>query len=252
MKVNLKRGLLLTLVIILLLMSSASYAQRSNKEVEVYYQEVESGKYEFYARNHNYAPYQIKLSFKQLKNMQIDVSLPYYTVINPQVEKQYLFTAQAQQSKRYNFSYQYQYSIGDPQEAAPDDYAYLLPYRHGEKHRVTQGYNGSYSHQGTLALDFKMEKGTPVTAARDGKVVKVKEDSNIGGASQRYNNYANYITIYHQDGTFAKYVHLKYSGAIVTEGEEVEAGQVIGYSGNTGWSQGPHLHFEVFKPINMG
>ena len=242
---------IITLLIAMLLISSISYAQQHD-QVKVYYKQEKPGQFKFYASNYSYAPYQIKVSFKRLKNMNLSLKLPYYNIIESQTKEQYLFTATAQEGQNYRFKYQYQYSIGDPRETASNDYKYLLPYQHGEKHKVTQGYNGSYSHQNTLALDFAMDRGTPVTAARGGKVVKVKENSSIGGASKVYNNYANYITIYHQDGTFAKYVHLKYKGAKVKEGEQVSAGDVIGYSGNTGWSQGPHLHFEVFKAVKMG
>lgn len=50
----------------------------------------------------------------------------------------------------------------------------------------------------------------------------------------------------HNDGTFADYAHLKLNGSAVKEGDSVKKGQLIGYSGDTGFSSGPHLHFSVF------
>ncbi|MGM0370357.1 MAG: M23 family metallopeptidase, partial [Bacillota bacterium] len=250
---NYRVQLYVILVLFLLVVtSSISYAGQSQEPIEIDYEEVATGEYKFYARNQNYAPYQIKLSFQQLRNMNLDINLPYYGVIEPRADGQYLFTAKVQDGKKHQFKYQYQYLLGDPDQSEPDGSLYLFPYTHGEKYKLSQGYNGSYSHQNTLALDFAMDRGTKIRAARDGRVVQVKEDSNTGGASERYNEYANYITIYHSDGTFAKYVHLQYNGARVRVGDKVTAGQLIGYSGNTGWSQGPHLHFEVFKAVKMG
>lgn len=57
----------------------------------------------------------------------------------------------------------------------------------------------------------------------------------------------NYISVQHSDGSVAHYRHLKKDGVLVKEGDEVAKGQKIGYSGNTGYSAFPHLHFEVVQ-----
>ena len=58
-------------------------------------------------------------------------------------------------------------------------------------------------------------------------------------------NDANYIRINHGDGTETLYLHLEHEGVDVEVDDVVCAGDVIGRSGNTGWSTGPHLHFAV-------
>lgn len=124
---------------------------------------------------------------------------------------------------------------------------YYLPYKAGTRHICIQEGPGAFSHKGRsrYAIDFEMTEGTPVVAARAGKIVWVKEDSDIGGCCREYAARGNYIYILHEDGTRAVYVHLKKNGAVVKRGQVVRRGQLIGYSGNTGWSAMPHLHFQV-------
>jgi murein DD-endopeptidase MepM/ murein hydrolase activator NlpD len=98
------------------------------------------------------------------------------------------------------------------------------------------------------SLDFLCEEGTPVYAAASGVVVWLKDKSNEGGLSRsRYWNKGNRIVIKHRNGEYTAYEHLFYRSAVVKIGEKVRKGQLIGYSGNTGWSMFPHLHFEVFN-----
>ena len=98
------------------------------------------------------------------------------------------------------------------------------------------------------AIDFLIPVGTPIYASYSGKVVWLKNNSNVGGKNKKkYWNLGNRIVIKHKNGEYTAYEHLKYKGAIVKVGQRVRKGQVIGYSGNTGWTHGPHLHFEVFN-----
>ena len=119
---------------------------------------------------------------------------------------------------------------------------------------MIQSFNGSYTHNkissSKYAIDFNLSIGDTITAARDGIVVLIKENSNEGGSNKKYINKGNTIFIAHNDGTFGYYVHLKFKGSIVSIGDMVTVGQPIGLSGNTGFSSGPHLHFAVLTPLN--
>jgi len=102
-----------------------------------------------------------------------------------------------------------------------------------------------------FAVDFLVSIGTSIFAAASGKVVWVKDDSKVGGKEKKkYWDLGNRIVIKHKFGEYTAYEHLKYKGVIVKIEQKLKKGQLIGYSGNTGWSTiGPHLHFEVFiKP----
>jgi murein DD-endopeptidase MepM/ murein hydrolase activator NlpD len=130
-----------------------------------------------------------------------------------------------------------------------DTYIYNLPYKEGTSHKVVQGYGGLFSHNGLAALDFYMPVGTEIYAAREGVIYAYKEDGQKGGALPKYKNYANYIIIKHDDGSFGCYWHLQYKG-VVTKNGRVQKGQLIGYSGDTGFVLGPHLHFTVKNKLN--
>ena len=95
-------------------------------------------------------------------------------------------------------------------------------------------------------MDFSAPRGTPIFATGDGKVIR---------ADSRSSGYGKHIRIDHGYGYKTLYGHLyKYN---VKKGQQVKRGDVIGFVGSTGRSQGPHLHYEVRKdgkhinPINF-
>ena len=72
-----------------------------------------------------------------------------------------------------------------------------------------------------------------------------REDSEEGGLKTENLSDGNYISIKHNDGSVAHYWHLKKDGVLVNVGDTILKSQLIGLSGNTGYSAFPHLHFEV-------
>ncbi len=89
-------------------------------------------------------------------------------------------------------------------------------------------------------MDFSTDVGTPIYATGDGKVIR---------ANNRLSGYGNLIEIDHGYGYLTRYAHLsKYN---VKQGQTVKRGDIIGYSGSTGRSSGPHLHYEVHYQGNV-
>ncbi len=131
-------------------------------------------------------------------------------------------------------------------------FIYKLPYEKGVSHLMVQGYKSQFSHRGRLSLDFKMKKGSPVTAARDGIVVRVEQSFSKGGVNKKYLRKANQVVILHNDGSQAYYGHVEQNGVLVNVGDTIRAGQVIAKSGSTGFSAFPHLHFIVWGPTPSG
>jgi murein DD-endopeptidase MepM/ murein hydrolase activator NlpD len=101
-------------------------------------------------------------------------------------------------------------------------------------------YQGVYYPHFHTGLDLGVGVGTPVRAADAGTVVLATTNTGPDGKPV---GYGTYVVIYHGGNLFTLYGHLSQLG--VTAGQKVATGQVIGLSGNTGNSSGPHLHFEV-------
>lgn len=93
------------------------------------------------------------------------------------------------------------------------------------------------THQYALhdGVDYPIGEGTPVYAMRAGKVTF---DGVNGG-------YGNYVGVAHDDGFETGYAHLL--KIVAQTGQSVQAGTLVGYSGSTGWSTGPHLHLRMLR-----
>jgi hypothetical protein len=122
-----------------------------------------------------------------------------------------------------------------------------LPFPQDTPVTLGQCFNGGFSHneRSVYAVDIPADTGEIFTAARGGVVVRTREDSDTGCGSIDCADNANYIYIDHGDGTLGKYLHLVQNGVLVEEGQSICAGEPIGMIGSTGWSTGPHLHFEI-------
>ena len=143
---------------------------------------------------------------------------------------------------------QRQYTVNDLKNGKFKDdssHIYSLPFEHRKKVFLVQGYESMFSHKGEKALDFKVKTGTEVCAARGGVVTAVRKDSDRRGLKPANLSDGNYVFIRHDDDSEANYWHFKKDGVLVKEGDTVTTGQLIGFSGNTGYSAFPHLHFEV-------
>ncbi len=129
-------------------------------------------------------------------------------------------------------------------------FVYALPFEQGRSFFMLQGYYSRLTHRNRAALDFKMKRGTKLTAARGGIVIRAKEDGKRGALKPEYRSDGNYIVIQHDDGSRAAYWHLHQDGALVNVGDTVKMGQLIALSGKTGYTFMPHLHFMVWTSKN--
>lgn len=119
---------------------------------------------------------------------------------------------------------------------------------------ITQGYGFTefatartdiYKGQGHNGIDLRARLGTPILAADDGEVWDLgNTDLTCPGGS-----YGKWVLLRHANGLATIYGHL--SGFNTTKGAVVKRGQTIAFSGQTGYSTGPHLHFTVYDAATV-
>lgn len=100
--------------------------------------------------------------------------------------------------------------------------------------------SGAYNGKGHNGVDFRASVGTSVHAALTGTVTGAGNTDTVPGCY----SYGKWVLVKHNNGLSTLYAHL--SVISVGAGDSVKTGDIIGYSGNTGYSTGPHLHFSVF------
>jgi len=106
--------------------------------------------------------------------------------------------------------------------------------------RLSQGLHGHN------AVDLAIAKGTPIHAAASGIVTISKNNGYYGRSSN--GGYGNFVMISHPNGAETLYAHMLKT--VVSVGEQVSQGEVIGYIGMTGMTTGPHTHFEIRNAVN--
>lgn len=108
----------------------------------------------------------------------------------------------------------------------------------------------SGTHQGRMeyAYDLGSPIGTPVYAMRAGRVIGVRDKYPDAGGGKENAFRFNYVQLEHPNGYRSSYIHLQQGfrrRVSIKAGDWVKAGELIAYTGNSGWSTAPHLHIEV-------
>lgn len=122
------------------------------------------------------------------------------------------------------------------------------------KCEVSNPYYTSHGGIDLVGANYTLDS---IVAHSDGVVVGIEKNCNENtsgdpryGSTRTLNIYGNYVKIKHNNGMYTLYAHLKYGSVSVNVGDTVKKGQVIAYMGNTGYSFGAHLHFEVRDTAN--
>lgn len=207
----------------------------------------ESGKQVVMAQNNGPAPILATVNLLNPDNAVIDPASPIVLVVKPRESVPIASVHSAVAGQRYRISTSYKFALGDPDAVHDPAATYRLPFHDGQATKIGQVFGGRITTHSApdskFAIDFDVPIGTPVLASRKGRVVDV--DQNFTQSGRDPSLKANHVLILHEDGTLGMYSHFSANRIAVAIGQWVEAGALIGYSGNTGYSTGPHLHFAV-------
>ncbi len=240
---------LLAISLLTFVFLGAAIPPRDEKPIELRDQKTADHGFSIWAASKSDFPITIMVDCPQLENLSSSAKLPIIAVIDP--HKSLMLSRfsriNARLATRFSNSWTWFYGFRSS-KSRPEDFDYALPFKEGYAYRIVQGFDGKFSHQGVNAVDFQMPEGSTICASRAGVVIEVVESNTEGGTTEDMRSKANRVIILHDDGSTARYAHLKHNGASVKLGEKVRAGDSIGLSGATGYASGPHLHFEVNVP----
>ena len=206
-------------------------------------------------QNRIYGPVEVQLRLTSGENVKTVPPLPESFVLPRGFRGEKVRYIPINRNKGWRYAVKARYVPGDPSARHDKGILYLPPFPANKQFIVSQGFLGTSTHKDSIAskyaVDIPMPIGTPIRAVRDGVVMETNEDFYGAGTDPEYNGpRANSIRILHSDGSMSQYAHLRLEGVFVKAGDVVLEGEVIGESGNTGFSTGPHLHFSV--QVNTG
>lgn len=205
-------------------------------------------------RNTYRCPVEIVIMLDQTLNVSAPDGDTVRLVVGPDSEELALEIRPADPNQPMRFGYRYRYIPGEPNAKHRPELPYKVPFSSGRSFTVSQAYPNQYTHKDVssrYAVDIAMPEGTAVFAARTGTVVDIATRFFQNGTDRRqFGARANHVRILHDDGSMAIYAHLQWDSIRVRPGDRVDRGEYIADSGNTGFSTGPHLHFDV--QVNAG
>lgn len=203
--------------------------------------------------NNTWGPVELELSLTEVENIVTEPPLPARLVLPARSEQRLLKIKALDPANGFSYRLAYRSMVGSPLPQLPAGVNYYPPFPLGMRFPISQGFDNDVTHSdppNQYAVDIVMPIGTPVLAARTGRVMELEDDFHGAAQKQSYLSRSNIIRILHEDGTMAVYAHLQANSLRVRPGAMVGTGQWIANSGNTGYSSGPHLHFVV--QLNAG
>ncbi len=206
-------------------------------------------------RNRTHGPLAVRVWLEEAVNVVSYPDLPAVFVLPAAAERELVTIGALNPRQAWRYQIKSESLPGDPSASHRPNRPYRAPFARNQSFVIGQAFDGEFSHHtpdARYAVDIAMPVGTQIHAARAGKVMDIARWFHGSGTDlKRHGPRANFVRILHDDGSMAVYAHLDYEGVQVRPGDRVSRGQLIGRSGNTGFSTGPHLHFAIQVNQNM-
>ncbi len=203
------------------------------------------------AFNRREAPVSVRIIMTAEENISSDRPFPFDYLVPPNTDLCLARISPFDKDKEYRFNFSQFWMVGDYIARHTPGKGYRFPWPKGKSFTVGQAAGGPITTHtdpaSEYAVDFTMPVGTPVLSARAGTVVNFEDAFTVGGMDQALADKANFVDVLHDDGTIATYAHLQAKSVVVQLGQTIAVGDKLGLSGSTGYSNGPHLHFAVWK-----
>lgn len=242
------RGILFTVFALALPLTSCVSMVRGGSHcawrVCVSYADGPTGR-DYFAENREPVPVTVGVTFRSVENLRPPRGGHVDVVVPPETTVDVAHLPRLDRRRRIRAAVAILIDLGSS-TTEPDDFVYGVPFGGSEPRELIQGYDGRETHMASMrySLDFAMPEGTPVLAARGGVVLLVQDGFTQGGTDPELLERANLVVVAHPDATMASYGHLR-RGVRVHVGDQVVEGQLLGFSGATGFAGQPHLHFHV-------
>lgn len=227
-----------------------SFQLCAQKTIRIYHEKDRNDDYVFYCDNNAYCDYIVEIKFKSLVNLKINASRPFEKVVHPGTNRLFKLEKMRDNSS-IDFSYSTSYRKGNIKPKIKEDIIYLLPVAEGKETSITLiDYLGSRFKEkepkNWYALSFKMNQGDTVFACRRGRVVSLEEGADPKQKNLTFTREDNYIEVFHEDGTFGRYVVFEQDQIFVNPGEYFNAGDPLGIVGGENYTSGYHVRFMTY------
>lgn len=225
----------------------------SHSPVTVTYERNDKGEVLFWGDNLSYVPYTVTFTFTNLTNTATLSNGEAKSVVARTGNNRLLTLRPTDTSQGIGFSYRIQTRKGDYSEKPDTHFVYLFPLVEGKPVRVNplvslEKVLGKPDKPRVTGMGFKTNDGDTITAIRRGVVAEIRDNSASTGDNKAFSATENFVEVYHEDGTFARYMLFRNGGIFVTPGDDIIPGQPIGIIGASNYKQGSHLRLSFYSP----